>query len=172
MRAARRRLGGLCSPPLVMCLLDASFTLLGQSPEYWSGDYALANEASPTFHHLLRMHPAAFALGIAAWGALFSGLILLLPEPLALLTSITATFGHTVGTATWLLWRFQFGYQAVNLLMVFSAALLAIGIHYGWQARPPLEDRAEKGTSPLRWLIIMALTAIAVYMFLWPRGVN
>ena len=67
---------------------------------------------SPTFKHLLEVHPVAFALGNAAWAASFVGVILLLPDVLALIASIAVTLGHTVGAATWILWRFHYGYQA------------------------------------------------------------
>ncbi len=102
MEGVRRRLMGLCLPPLVLCALDGVLTALGQSGVYWAGDYARVNEASPAFNHLLQIHPAAYAVGILAWAAVFVGIILLLPDTLALIVSIAVTFGHTVGAATWL----------------------------------------------------------------------
>jgi hypothetical protein len=43
------RLRGLCLPPLGLACLDAALTLLGQSPEYWGGNYGQVSELSPTF---------------------------------------------------------------------------------------------------------------------------
>ena len=77
--AAWRRLLGLGIAPLVLCTTDAVLTLAGQSAAYWRGTYHVVNEGSPTFHHLLTIHPAVFALGIATWMVIFLCLIFLLP---------------------------------------------------------------------------------------------
>lgn len=170
MSNLRLRCCGLCLPPLALALVDGTLTLVGQSAAYWAGQYSDVNEMSPTFHHLLAVHPLAFAGGFALWAAAFVGLILLLPETLALLVAIAVTFGHTAGASTWLLWRFDYGYQAVNALMACSAAALAIGIRFGWQARPPAELRPVIASAAVRWTLCAALAAMAVWMFLWPRS--
>ena len=61
----------LCIPPIVLCILDQSITLLGQHSQYWKGDYQTAMEGCPPFHWLLQQHPLAFEAGIAVWLALF-----------------------------------------------------------------------------------------------------
>ena len=169
MTGFRNRLLGLCLPPLLLCALDVTATLLGQSAEYWAGDYLRVNEGSPTFNHLLQIHPLAFVVGIVAWIAVFVGIILLSPDVLALILSIAVTFGHAAGAATWLLWRFHYGYQALNGLWLASAVLLGLGIRYGWQAAPSCEYRISGWPYWLRWLLIAGLFAIGVYLFLWPR---
>ena len=168
LAALRSRLVGLCLPPLVLCCLDGALTLWGQSPEYWSGVYAATNEASPTLHQLLQHHPLAFVAGLTLWSTAFISVILLLPDTLALLVSVAITFGHTAGSATWLYWRFEYGYQLCNALFAVSAALLTCGIRYGWRADP-----AERYVLPfrptVRWLIVLVIVAMAVYMYLLPR---
>jgi hypothetical protein len=129
-------------PPLLFCGLDLSLTLLGQPPEYWAGDYRLVNEASPTFHDLLAYHPLAFLAGEVVWVALFTGLILLLPETLALIACIAIVFGHTAGAASWIVWRFELGYPICHGLFLLSAIVLALGIRTGFRA--PLEARGPE----------------------------
>jgi len=169
MIGVRHRLLGLCFPPLLFCASDCTATLLGQSAAYWAGNYVRVNETSPTFNHLLQIHPAAFAIGMLMWMAVFVGMILLLPDTLALILSIAVTFGHTVGLATWLLWRFHYGYQAVNGLFLTSAVLLGLGIRWGWRAAPSCQYRLSGWPWVLRWALIVGLFAIGAYLFLWPR---
>ena len=91
MSSVWRRFLGLCIPPLAFCAFDASITLAGQSADYWSGNYAEVNEASPTFNHLLHIHPTAFAVGTLAWAAMFASIIR------APMTSILIIFEMTGG---------------------------------------------------------------------------
>lgn len=169
MRSFRGRLLGLCLTPVVLTCLDAALTLLGQSPEYWAGDYSRVNEGSPTFNQLLSHHPLSFIAGIAVWMIVYIGLILLSPQTLALAMSIVVTLGHTLGSCTWLLYRFHFGYQACLGLCALAAMALATGIRWGWRAEPK-EDCTAVASRPLvRWAIIAALLAVAIYLFLWPR---
>ncbi len=166
MNGVRQRFLGLCLPPVAFGLLDATLTLAGQPAAYWGGAYAQVAEASPTFNHLLAMHPLAFVAGILAWMAVFVGI---LPDTLALIACIAVTLGHTVGAATWLLWRFQYGYQACNGLFLVSAVGLGIGVRWGWQAAPRQEYRLPFLTAAWRWVLAAGLFAVGVYLFLWPR---
>lgn len=169
MNGVRSRLVGLCLVPMLFALLDGGLTLAGQSSAYWSGEYHQVNEASPTFRQLLIVHPLAFAGGILTWIGIFVAIILLLPDTLALTVSITVTFGHSVGALTWMIWRFQYGYQMANLLFLVAGILLATGIQRGWQARPAEDYRLP--LSPLaRGLVSLLLFGIGVYLFLWPRS--
>jgi hypothetical protein len=169
MTSVGRRFLGLCLSPLVFYALDNGLTLFGQSAEYWAGNYRCANEASPTFNHLLQIHPAAFLAGTLLWAAMFVAVILLLPAFLALITSIVVTFGHTLGAATWLMYRFHFGYQMCLGLLLVSSIVLASGIYWGWQAQPAQKDPLSNWPPVLRWSLIVSLVGIAVYLFLWPR---
>lgn len=168
MRGLYSRLLGLCLTPILFSILDATLTLTGQSAEYWAGHFSQVNEASPTFHQLLAIHPVAFAVGILAWIVIYSVLILLLPETLALIVSIAVTMGHTVGSATWIVYRFQFGYQAANGLFLVAAVALGLGIQLGWKAVPRDEYHLPLSMR-MRSLASLVLFAIGVYLFLWPR---
>jgi hypothetical protein len=169
MSGLKRRLLGLCVPPLLLCLLDCTLTLVGQSGDYWAGDYARVNEASPTLHQLLQAHPAAFMAGIAAEVVVLFGLVLLLPDTLALVVSISASFAHTVGAATWLLYRFHYGFQAACWLILLSAILVGVGIRWGWRALPEREYRPSWLPSYVRWGLVSLFFGVAVYVSLWPR---
>lgn len=171
MSGVRQRFLGLCLPPLAFTVLDGLLTLAGQSAEYWGGAYTRVNEASPTFHHLLAAHPLAFAGGLLSWMAVFVGIILLLPDTLALVVSIAVTLGHTVGATSWVRWQFQYGYQVCNGLFLLAAVALGLGIRWGWRARPPLEYHLPVLTPRWRWVLAAALFAVGVYLFLWPRSV-
>jgi hypothetical protein len=169
MTGVRNRVLGLCLPPLVLCALDCGLTLVGQSADYWGGNYHRVNEASPTFNHLLQLHPAAFAAGNLVWVLLFVAVILLLPNVLALITSIVVTFGHTVGAATWLLYRFHYGYQMCLGLLLASSIILGSAVYWGWQAKPIQTNPLSNWSPVVRWTVIALLVGIAVYLFLWPR---
>lgn len=171
MASVKRRFLGLCLPPLAFAALDGTLTLTGQSAEYWSGAYSRVNEASPTFHELLAIHPLAFVAGLIGFSAVFVSIILLLPDTLALIMSIAATLGHTIGAATWILWRYEFGYQACNALFLLSAILVGLGIRWGWQAGPPDEYRLPASLAKWRWVLSGILFAIGLYIALWPRRV-
>jgi hypothetical protein len=169
MNSPSRRLLGLCLPAILACSLDNTLTLIGQSPAYWAGNCAAANEASPTFNQLLQIHPAAFAAGAIVWIALFTGILLLLPDALSLILGIAITFGHTAGAATWLLRHFRFGYQMCNALFLVTAIALGLGIRYGWRAAPPGDYVLRGWNWPMRWLVGVLLFSLGVYLFLWPR---
>jgi hypothetical protein len=165
MTSVKCRLLGLCSPPLVFCALDTSLTLFGQPAGYWA-DYRCVNEASTTFNLLLQIHPVAFAAGTLVWAMLFVAVILLLPDFLALITSIVVTFGHAAGAATWLMVRFHCGHQAFLGLLLVSQIILGSGVYWGWKAMPSQKDALLHRSPILRWALIVLLVGIAVYVLL------
>ena len=91
-------------PPVAMCLIDQAFTLLGQDPKYWQGDYSLAKEGNPLFRRILETHPLLFEGGVLAWMLFFCVVIYLLPRRLAMVGAIATAVGHTWGASTWILW--------------------------------------------------------------------
>ena len=164
----RRRFLGLCLVPVLLAAFDCWLTLHGQTKEYWAGNYSQVLEGSPTFHKLLAHGPLCYVAGASGWVLAFVGMILLMPQTLALAVSIALTLGHAIGAASWVV-DFPYGYQLYSGMCVFAAVGLAIGIRWGWRAEPqndaPVGARLHFG---LRWLLIALLCGIEVY-FLWPH---
>jgi hypothetical protein len=170
MPQLRRRLLGLCLLPTLLACLDSALTLGGQSAAYWAGNYSRVNEASPTFHQLLAYHPLAYFAGQAGWILVFTLMILLMPQTLALMTSIAVTLGHTLGAASWFVFRLHYGYQLCSGLFLMTAIGLAVGIRWGWQAEPRSDEPiGRKLPMAFRWAVIGLLFSVAAYLFLWPR---
>jgi hypothetical protein len=169
MTGLRQRFLGLCLPPILFCVLDFTLTLVYQPAEYWQGDPTRIIEGSPTFHQLLSIAPAAFIVGVLVWIALFVALLILLPDTPALVTSIAIVFGHTAGTAAWLRGRYPFDYQLLVSLFVLAAVAVGLGVRWGWQAAPRTPLHLGRLSGLWRWLLIAALGAVVVYLFLWPR---
>jgi len=165
----KQRFFGLCVPPLLLDLADNTLTLVGQPAEYWAGNYARVNEMSPTFHDLLRLHPAAFVAGGLVWIMVFVGGILLLPRTLALIASLAITIGHASCASTWLLYRYHYGYQLACALFLGSAILIGVGVQWGWRALPEREYRLSGWPPLVRWALAGLCFGVSVYLFLWPR---
>lgn len=92
----------LAVPAVAAFGVDVTLTLLGQSPQYWNGEYFAANEGAPVGLFLLRMHPTAFLFGAWAYAAGVSTLIRYLPHALALWLSLGFLIAHTSGVNSWL----------------------------------------------------------------------
>ncbi len=165
------RIMGLCLPPLGASAVDGSITPLVRVRRILVGELRAVNEGSPTFNHLLQIHPAAFMAGLLVWAAVFVGLILLLPDTPALIVSIAVTFGHTVGAATWLLFRFDYGYQICNGLFLLSAVVLGLGIRHGWRASPARAYQPPGWHPIVRWSVVAALPVSGALVVIRPRSV-
>ena len=122
MKTRRKLL--LCIPPLILCLIDQTITLIGQTPAYWSGDYSNAREANPWFNWLLRQHPLAFEAGILLWIVVFVCAILFLPRLVSMVISVAIVLGHTWGTATWLCLKYTHGYWITIGMFVLSGIVI------------------------------------------------
>ncbi|SRR6266516_2532137 len=94
MPKLRRRFLGLCLLPILLTCLDNGLTLSGQPKEYWAGNYAKAIEGNRWHYQLLAHHPLALVAEEAASMLVFVGMILLMPQTLALTISIAATLGY------------------------------------------------------------------------------
>ena len=162
----KRRFLGLCVPPLVLGLVDGALTLVGQGSIYWE-DYLAVNEANPVFATLLQVHPVAFLAGAAAWLAMLCTMIVVLPRLPALILSIAITFGHTIGSGSWLFEHFELGYQLANGYYLLSACALGLGNHYATGSGMPDADVLNV-PSNVRARIGGAVFALGALLWLFP----
>jgi hypothetical protein len=114
------------------------------------------------FRGLARLHPQAVLLGYPAWAVTILGLLVLLPEWLALILTITTVFGHIAGAYEQLtgalgnLW-----YQAANGL--FLVAAIALGTGLTWSVGAASVDRSSSTLSTgLRWALIVVFGGVAL----------
>ena len=161
-----RRFLGLCLPPLVLALIDSVLTVVGQSDLYWS-NHGVVNEANPVFAGLLQLGPFALVLGAAAWLAMLCTMILVLPQFLSLIVSIAITFGHTIGSGSWLFNHFDLGYHLANGYYLFSACVLGIGIRHAIGQGAP-EGEVLHVRPVVRWWLGGVVFALAALLFLYP----
>ena len=161
-----RRFLGLCVAPLVLALFDGVLTAVGQSDFYWS-NHAAVNEASPFFAGLLQLGPFAFVLGAAVWLAMLCTMIMVLPQLMSLILSIAITFGHTIGSGSWLFSHFDLGYQLANGYYFLSACVLGFGIRYAI-GHGAMEGEVLNVRPVVRWRLGGAVFALAAFLFLYP----
>jgi hypothetical protein len=160
----------LLVPPILLCCLDLGLTLYGQSDAYWSGNYGHVDELSPSFGRSLALHPLAFVATGLAWVSIFSSLISILPEKLAMMLSICVVMGHMTGAASWLAYRFG-SYQACNGLFLLTAVAIVTAFNWG---------RSDNGQAVLdwsrtglpawtRWVVVAMLLVVPSWWFLIPH---
>jgi hypothetical protein len=173
----RRRLVGLGVPCLLTWMLD--LTLSGQPPEYWAGDYSRTTEAAAFYRSLYTVHPAAGIGGQVLWMGVVAGLLVLLPETLAVVLALAAVFGNTFGASTWvtaaLRYRASWGsptlvnwYQASCGLFLAAAVLAGVGVR--WVVRSSARSRDEPRVAGWRkWapVSILLVAAAAIVFVPW-----
>lgn len=89
------------APASVPFVADASLTLVGQTSEYWAGDYGVAVEANPIAHPLLVRSPWLFASLAVVWLAIFSAVIVFWRHPAAKWMAVLIAVAHAIGGASW-----------------------------------------------------------------------
>jgi hypothetical protein len=152
----KRRLLGMGVPCMLAFLLDSCLTLRGQPAEYWSGNYAYTTEGAPLMRRLYTIHPLAAVTGYLVWAGLILGLLVLLPEVMAVILSIAIVFGHVGGAYTWLAPAITVGwYQTVNGMFVVTAITLGVGLHWALRAPERTDATSARQLPPwLRWGLI------------------
>ncbi len=160
----------LVAPPILLCFLDFGLTLYGQSETYWSGSYSDVNEISPSFGKYLSIHPIAFVGAGLVWIAIFSSLIAILPEKLAMTVSVCVVLGHMTGAASWLAYRFG-SYQACNALFLLTAVLIVGSFTLGRSENGQTVINWSRTGMPTwtRWVLAAILVALPIWWFLLPR---
>jgi hypothetical protein len=169
MRVLPRNTLWLLLPPIVLCSLDFGLTLYGQPDAYWAGDRASVNEMSPSFAHFLSLHPVVFLAAATLWIAVFSALILLLPEWPALVVVVAIVIGHMAGAASWLAFHWH-SYESCNLLFLITSALIVLAFKRGQNADGRSAVNWEQTGLPgwVRWAAIAALIVLPASWFLIP----
>lgn len=160
----------LLLPPIALYALDSGLTLYGQSDEYWAGNYADVNEMSPSFNYYLSVHPLVAGAAFLLWIFLFSAVILLLPEILAMMLSVAIVIGHMVGATSWLAFRLE-SYQACSLLFLVTAVVIVFSFKRGQNndGRAAIDWGRTGLPEWTRWVLIAGLAALPVWWFLVPR---
>lgn len=156
--------------PIVLCLLDIGLTLYGQSDAYWDRNFRSVNEMSPSFAGFLAIHPLVFVAAVILWIAIFSALILVLPEKLALTLVVAIVIGHMAGAATWLAYRFN-SYQSCNVLFLATSSVIVFAFKRGQNNDGRAAFNWDRTGLPswTRWIFVAALAALPMWWFIIPR---
>jgi hypothetical protein len=159
-------------------MLDVGLTLHGQPANYWAGDYARTTEGASFYRRLYALHPAAGVGGQVLFICLVAGLLVMLPEVLAVVLAIAVVLGNTYGASTWvtaaLVSRTAWGqptpvnwYQASNGMFLAAAVVVGVGVHWVVRSSAMLgrvEARSLAGWQ--RWVLVsLLLVGIAVIVF-------
>lgn len=160
---------GLIFPPSLFILLNYGFALVGQSKEYWRGDYSLANDLSPSFSWLLSIHPMAYVFAIFIWLVCLWISLLLLPQLLSQILSLTITIGYTAGAWSWLVYSLHLA-QIANLLFFLAAIIIVYSLKNLQNSDYPILDWQKTGLPDfVRWFTIVILLSFPVWWFIFPR---
>jgi hypothetical protein len=153
-----------------LCCLDFGLTLYGQSETYWSGSYREINEVSPSFGKYLSMHPLIFVCAGLVWIGIFSLLIAILPEKMAMTVAMCVVIGHMTGAATWLCFRFG-SYQACNGLFLLTAIVIVSAFNLGRSdnGRALIDWSQTRMPGWTRWGIAALLIVLPLWWFLIPH---
>lgn len=123
------------------------------------------------FHTLYLIHPLAPIAGYLMWACVIIGLLLLLPDVLAVIVTIVVVFGH-VGGAYSQIYPFlgSWYYQPANGLFLLTAATLGTGLWWSARASRAVYRSGHANGLPalLRWGLIALLTGVAGFMVLIP----
>jgi hypothetical protein len=164
MSDTKRRMLGMVIPFGVAFLPDTALAIFG------SGPFEVADTFF--FHALYVVHPWAVLAGYVAWAAVIIGLLLLLPEALAVILTIAVVFGHVAGAYTQSMPMLGTGwYQIANGSFLAAAVLAGTGLWWSARASATAQDRTGADFLPawLRWCLIVALLGAACCMIFIPR---
>src|SRR5688572_12711848 len=87
----------LCLPPLTAFILDLTFTLHGQRPEYWAGDYSAVDEGNPVASWVMQIHPLLFLTCCFLYAAVLGLLLSCWRSSATVVLSFLLTLSHSVG---------------------------------------------------------------------------
>lgn len=110
----------------MLCLMDATVTLMGQPDQYWSDGFSKVNEANPAARFALSLSPMHFAIEQMFYIAFWCGIILLGHPKLAFVVSLWVTIVHLVGTFYWVYLVFRWNYFEVSALFFIVSLMLSL----------------------------------------------
>ena len=122
------------------------------------------------FAHFLSLHPLAFVAAGIHWTAVFSALIVLLPERFAVALVVTIVIGHSASAATWLAHRFN-SYQSCNILFLVTSGLIVFAFKRGQNidGQTAFNWELMRFSRVIRWTVVAALFALPSWWFVIPR---
>ena len=118
--------------------LDVTLTLIGQSPQYWAGDYSKAREGNPLAEPLLTWNPWAFAAAASAWVVALVVVLHFWKHRFAEWVALVAFAGHTFGGAAWILNLVPHG---LAFAVLYVAAMIGLWSRFN---RPQRVGPAER----------------------------
>lgn len=126
----------LCLPFIILFLIDAGITLAGQPSAYWAGNRQCVHEVFPLFAWGLSSGLWTFATLCLIWMAMFSLLIVFMPDTLSEIAALALVNGHTWGTMTWLVYHIRLDYNLCLLFFVFAASIFILSYKKMKQTNP------------------------------------
>ena len=113
----------LCLPLSISFVADVGLTLLGQSPEYWSGAYHDVNEGNTLSNWLLSIHPLSYIAIVISCLVFSICCVAIFPKGIGKFFTTLCFLFHTVGTYSWLKDYFHIGYWERVIVLFFFAAI-------------------------------------------------
>ena len=115
----------LCLPAVITHLFDSVVTLLGQSSEYWGGQYNQVTEFNPVSHFALVTHPLVYLVYTVLQFIIVSVLIIVFPLMISKVFSTAWTMGSATGIISWLIGRFSVGFW-ISASTLFIPAIILV----------------------------------------------
>lgn len=100
MKQTRR--AWLCFPALLLFSCDVTITLAGQRATFWAGAFDTVEEGNPMARTVLLFGPWVFVAVATCGAAVYSAIIFLAHQSLAVTLSFGLTFAHALAAAYWL----------------------------------------------------------------------
>jgi hypothetical protein len=106
-------------PAYIASVIDIGITIIHQTPEYWKGDLAKANEGNPIGSTFMQMHVSGIFLISGIWIMLIAPLGYYLPRKLSKIFLLFVLIAHSFGASTWLSPRY--GFWSAMVLILFNS---------------------------------------------------
>lgn len=118
-------------PCIFLWLLDVILTLVGQSSEYWAGNFSEAKELNPLFHWFLSNGPGIFLVAAIAYILLLVVIFFLVPLRVGIITAYIVSIAHLIGAAGWML---QMNLRMVGIILTILLVIsVKIVLDKEWQ---------------------------------------